>query len=577
MASPSKLSLGVDYGTNSCRAVIVSLADGAELASRVFEYPSGEAGILLDPSDPDLARQRPQDWTDGFVEAVSGAVEDLKAAGHDPAGVVAVGIDTTGSTPLPVDADGVPLACQERFSDNLAAQAWLWKDHTGHAEAAEITALARERGEPYLAACGGTYSSEWFWSKILRCLRAAPDVFAAAHSWVECCDYLTAWACGDTTPETLRRSVCAAGHKAMFSDRWGGLPSEDFLAVLDSELAPLRGRLFSEAFPPDEKAGTLRDDLAEECGLPSGIPVAVGAFDAHMGAVGAGVKPGVLVKIMGTSTCDITVGSLEPDGSVPEIEGLCGVVNGSVIGGMTGLEAGQSAVGDLFAWAVAQLTPGRYGTGGDAHAALNAEAENLSPGQSGLVALDWNNGNRTVLVNPRLSGLLLGQTLHTTAAEVYRACVEATAFGAKVIVDRFESGGVNVDEVVVCGGIAEKSPMTMQVYADVLDRPIKTAASAQTCGLGAALSAAVAAGAFESVEEAQAKMAHVKERVFRPEPRSVAAYAELFAIYKKLHDAFGGVERAADLSTVMPDLRRIAEASRKGGALAGAEESADRG
>ena len=571
---PSPLSLGVDYGTNSCRAVIVSLENGEELSSRVFAYPSGEEGILLDPADPDLARQRPRDWTDGFVEAVSGAVEDLRSAGHDPQEIVAVGIDTTGSTPLPVDADGVPLAHQERFAENLAAQAWLWKDHTAHAEAAEITALARERGEPYLAACGGTYSSEWFWSKILRCKRAAPEVFAAAHSWVECCDYLTAWAVGDTAPGTLKRSVCAAGHKAMFSAAWGGLPSEDFLAALDPDLAPLRARLYAEAFPPDEQAGTLRDDLAAECGLPAGIPVAVGAFDAHMGAVGAGVKPGVLVKIMGTSTCDITVGPLGPDGSVPEIEGLCGVVLGSVVSGSAGLEAGQSAVGDLFAWA-AGLVADRSG---ETHARLNAEAENHAPGQSGLVALDWNNGNRTVLVNPRLSGLLVGQTLHTTAAEVYRACVEATAFGARVIVDRFEAGGVDVSEVVVCGGIAEKSPLTMQVYADVLDRPIKTAASSQTCGLGAALSAAVAAGAFGSVEEAQAKMTGVKERAFRPEPRAVATYAELFGVYQKLHDAFGGVDTAADLSTVMTDLRGLAEAARRpGGALAAAEQPADRG
>ena len=557
---PDRFSLGVDYGTNSCRAVIVSLGDGSELTSRVFAYPSGEAGILLDPDDPDVARQRPRDWTDGFVESVKGAVDDLKAAGHDPAGIVAVGIDTTGSTPLPVDEEGTPLGNLDRFADEPAAQAWLWKDHTAHAEAAEITRVATERGEPYLTACGGTYSSEWFWSKILKCKRVAPVVFEAAHSWVECADYLPAWATGNTDPATMKRGVCTAGHKAMFSERWGGLPSEDFLAALDPGLAELRGRLYEEAFAPNEVAGALRDDLAARCGLPRGIPVAVGAMDAHMGAVGAGVRPGVLVKIMGTSTCDITVGDLEPDGGVPEIRGLCGVVNGSVLAGRTGLEAGQSAVGDLFAWA-AGLVADRSG---ETHARLNAEAKDAKPGASGLVALDWNNGNRTVLVDPRLSGLLVGQTLHTTAAEVYRACVEATAFGARVIVERFESGGVNVGEVVVCGGIAEKSPMTMQVYADVLKRPIRVAASSQTCGLGAAVSAAVAAGAFDSVEAAQEKMVSLKPDGYEPVPAHAEAYDRLFGVYRKLHDAFGGVDAAADLSGVMDELRRIAEAARKG-------------
>ncbi len=442
-------AIGVDFGSNSARALIVDCADGREVASHVIPYPSGDAGILLDPTDPNLARQHPGDYVAGFEQSIRGALDAAKHdAAFDVSKVVGLGIDTTGSTPIPVDAQGTPLGMKPEFKDVIAAQAWLWKDHTGYAEAAEITALAEARGEPYLAKCGGAYSSEWFWSKILRCKRVAPDVFAAANSWVEMADWIPGYACGNLQPNQIVRGICAAGHKAMFHDDWGGLPSKAFLAALDPDLAALRDRLYDTAVPSSEPAGKLAADVAERCGLPpevAGIPVAAGAFDAHHGAVGAGVTPGTLVKIMGTSTCDITVWPVDEGQPLADIPGLCGIVPGSVVAGQYGLEAGQSAVGDLFNWVAKHLAPSKYTAPGndlgnasehtpgsgprDTHVALTNEAVKMLPGASGLLYLDWNNGNRTVLVNPRLTGLMLGQTLHTTAAEIYRAVVEATAFG----------------------------------------------------------------------------------------------------------------------------------------------------
>lgn len=538
----AKLSLGLDYGTNSVRALLVDVATGEEIATSVFNYPTGEAGILLDRRDPNLARQNPADYVEGFYATVREVLQ-----GVDPKDVIGLGVDTTGSSPLPVDAQGTPLAFHPEFKDNLAAYCWLWKDHTSHAEAAEITAKAKERGEPYLAKCGGTYSSEWFWSKILHCARTSPEVFAAADSWVECCDWITGYLTGNADPRTMARSVCAAGHKAMYSDEWGGLPSQEFLATLDPRVAELRDRLYDVAVPSDRSAGGLSAEVAEKTGLREGLPVAVGAFDAHFGAVASGARPGVLVKIMGTSTCDCMVHPL--DEPLADIPGLCGIVKGSVLPSCYGLEAGQSAVGDIFNW-LARFT-------GRSHEEMTAEAEKLKPGESGLVALDWNNGNRTVLVDPLLTGLLLGQTLYTTPGEVYRTLIEATAFGALKIINRLEEYGVKVEEVVNCGGIAEKSPMTMQIYADVCNRPMKVSRSSQTCALGSAIFGAVVGGEYATVEEAQAKMTGVKDRIYTPNPEAVAIYARLFALYTDLHDAFGTSEWSGSLGHVMKDLIAI--------------------
>jgi L-ribulokinase len=560
--SEPAFAIGVDYGTNSVRALVVDLADGREIASAVYDYPSGDAGILLDPRDPHTARQNPADYIEGFYRSVGQAV---RLAGADPEfrpeRVVGIGVDTTGSTPIPVDRQGKPLALQPEFANNLAAHAWLWKDHTSHAEAAEISAKAKKVREKYLNKCGGVYSSEWYWSKILHCKRTAPKVFAAAYSWVELADFVPAFVTGNLDPDTLPRGICAAGHKAMYNEAWGGLPSAKFLASLDPGLAALRSRYAPHALTSDKKAGSLTAETAAKVGLPPGVAVAVGAFDAHMGAVGAGIKPGTLVKIIGTSTCDMMVARM--DSKLRDIPGLCGIAPGSVVPNMYGLEAGQSAVGDIFNWFVKSLAPAQYAANGDAHLELTRAAEKLRPGTSGLVALDWNNGNRTILVDPLLTGLLVGQTLHTTAAEIYRALIEATAFGALAIINRFEEYGVEVKEVVNCGGIAEKNPLVMQIYADVCNRPMKVSRSAQTCALGAAVFGAVAAGAYRTVEAAQKKTTGVKDHVYRPSKAAAKVYAELYTIYYKLYKAFSAAGGKVSTERVMKDLIAIRDRARR--------------
>ncbi len=559
--SPKRFAIGVDFGTNSVRALVVDVADGSEVATRVTEYSSGDAGVLHSPKDPNLARQNPADYIEGFYSSVKRAVAAAQRRREFRLeNVIGIGIDTTGSTPIPVDRDGMPLAFHSEFRRELAAQAWLWKDHTAHTEAAEITAKAAGHPDRYLAKCGGVYSSEWYWSKILHCKRSAPKVFAAAYSWVELADFIPAFITGSTDPHTLARGICAAGHKAMYHDDWGGLPSERFLASLDPDLAVIRRRYAERAVPADRKAGELSADAAKKVGLPVGVAVAVGAFDAHMGAVGAGIKQGTLVKIIGTSTCDMMVAPM--DEPLPDIPGLCGIVPGSVIPGMYGLEAGQSAVGDIFSWFASQLAPQQYTAKGDPHTNLSHAAEKIRPGASGLLALDWNNGNRTVLVDPRLTGLLVGHTLRTSAPEAYRALVEATAFGALTIINRLEEYGVAVKDVVNCGGIAEKNPFVMQIYADVCNRPMKISHSPQTCALGAAIFGAVAGGAYRSVESAQRKMVRSQRKVYRPRKEAAAVYAELYGLYKQLHDAFGTADHAQALGHVMKSLITIRNRTR---------------
>jgi L-ribulokinase len=556
-------AIGLDYGTNSCRSLIVNLETGAEVASHVFAYPTGQSGVIVDPRDPNVARQNPADYCAGLVEIIIQGLAKAQAAdpAFTPEKVVGIGVDTTGSTPLPVDRAGVPLALLPAFKDNPNAQAWLWKDHTCHAEAAEITALAARIRPQYLAKCGGTYSSEWFWSKILHTRRVDPRVFEAAFSWVEQCDWIPSLLTGNSDPLQIKRSVCAAGHKAMYASEWGGLPDEAFLAELDPSLAALRSRLFETAYTADVRAGGLSAAWAERCGLREGIAVAVGAIDAHMGAVGAGCSEGRLAKILGTSTCDLMVA--KNDQPLRDIPGVCGIVDGSVLPGCFGIEAGQSAVGDIFLWFVNNFVPDTVGASpGAKFGALDEAAAKLKPGESGLLALDWNNGNRCLLTDVRLSGLVVGQTLHTTPVELYRALVEATAFGAKMIIDRVRAYGVPVEQVITCGGLAVKSPFLMQVYADILDIPMAVAASDQTCALGAALFGAVAAGAFPSVEAAQAQMCRVRERIYAPAPENVAVYAELFALYRQLHDGFGIADWAGAMANVMKTLIEIRERQR---------------
>ena len=553
-------AIGVDYGTNSVRAVIVDVRDGREIASATKVYASGDDGVLTDSRDPNLARQHPGDYLTGFQSVVVAALEDARGVAEFlPARVIGMGVDTTGSTPLPVDAEGRALGMLPQFADNLAAQAWLWKDHTSHAEAEEITGLARQAGAPYLGKCGGAYSSEWYWSKLLHLARTAPAVADATASWVELADFVPAWLTGTTRPDQMARSICAAGHKAMYSETWGGLPSAKFLDSLHPGLS--RFRYQTRAVPANHEAGRLTAEVAKFVGLPAGIAVAAGAFDAHMGAVGAGCRPGTLVKIVGTSTCDCIVAPLERE--LPDIPGVCGIVPESVLPGMYGIEAGQSAVGDLFNWCVKQLTPAEYSRDGGTHVALTEAAAKLAPGESGLLALDWNNGNRTILVDVRLTGLLIGQTLHTTAPEIYRALIEATAFGALTIINRIEEYGVRINEVVNCGGIAEKNPLVMQIYADVCNRPMRISRSAQTCALGAAIFGAVVGGAFESVEAAQRRMTGVKTEAFEPHPQRAATYAELYTLYRRLHDAFSNAG-GDSVQTVMKDLLTVRDRVRAG-------------
>jgi L-ribulokinase len=563
-ASKSAYTLGLDFGTNSVRALLVDVRNGRELATAVFAYPSGQAGLILDPKDPNLARQNPADYLKGIEATVRKtlALARKAAPSFRPEQVIGLGVDTTGSTPIPVDKNGIPLSFKKEFRKNPNAMAWLWKDHTGFAEAAEITALAKKMHPEYLAKCGGTYSSEWFFSKILHCLRVDPKVFEAACSWVECCDWIPAELAGETRPDRIKRGRCSAGHKAMFNAAWGGLPAKDFLSALDPEMGFLRDRLFEKTETSDVPAGRLSPEWARILGLPIGIPIAVGAFDAHLGAVGSGVFPGKFVKIVGTSTCDVCV--WPSDKPLADIPGLCGIVDGSVLPGYFGLEAGQSAVGDIFNWFVEIIQPGGPKKG--SHEALTAGAAKLRPGASGLLALDWNNGNRTILVDQRLTGLLLGQTLHTTPEEIYRALVEATAYGARTIIERFQEYGVGIDEVINCGGIAEKNPLVMQIYADVTGLEMKVARSAQTCALGSAMAGAVAAGesagGHEDFAAAQAAMGGVKPKTYKPDPARQEVYDELYRLYKQLHDAFGTQDWSGSLSNVMKDLLAVRDARR---------------
>lgn len=555
-----KYSIGLDFGTNSVRALIVNVQTGEELGTAVWNYAHGERGIVIDPKDPNLARQHPADYVEGTENTIRQAIEAARQKpGFDPANVIGIGVDTTGSTPIPVDAEGHPLALSDTYRDNPDAMAWLWKDHTGHAEAAAITETARRIRPQFLAKCGGTYSSEWFWSKLWHCLKVAPEVFAAAHTWVEMADWIPAFLTGTEHPEKLRRGVCAAGHKAFYHPDWGGYPDEEFLSELAPELVRVRRTLPEKAFSVAEKAGDLTPEWAERLGLPAGIPVAMGAFDAHLGGVGSGIAVNVLVRTVGTSTCDLMIAPLSQ--ALPDIPGLCGVVPESILPGMYGLEAGQSAVGDIFNWFVNVVQPA-----GKTHEALTAEAEALKPGESGLLALDWHNGNRTVLVDQRLTGMILGLTLHSTPAEIYRALIEATGFGARVIMERFEEYGVKVNRVINCGGIADKNPLVMQIYANIMGRTMEISRSAQTCALGSAIAGAVvagkAAGGHDNYDDAVNAITAVRSTRYEPQPEAVRIYDRLYRLYRRLHDSFGVKGHQESLYDVMKELLEIRDAQR---------------
>lgn len=557
----SKYVIGLDFGTNSCRSLIVDVANGKELASHVFPYPSGKSGVIIDSADPHLARQNPADYIKAIEVAIKGSLRKAKLIkkNFSAADIIGIGVDTTGSSPMPVDEEGVPLCFDKKFKKNPAAMVWLWKDHTSFAEAAQITELASKIRPQYLAKIGGTYSSEWWWSKILHCKNTAPEVFNTAYSWVEICDWIPALLIGELNPTKIKRSVCAAGHKAMYNSSWHGLPDKEFLDALSPELGNLRDRLYNEAYTAENLAGYLSTEWAKKLGLSTKVAVAVGAFDAHMGAVGAGVKIGTLVKIVGTSTCDVMI---HPHSEkLNDIPGVCGIVDGSVRDGYFGIEAGQSGVGDIFLWFVDNLVPDKYGkTQEEKFKTLEKQAVKLKPGEIGLLALDWNNGNRTILVDVRLTGLLIGQTLHTQPHEIYRALLEATGFGALAIIDRIEEYGVKVEEVVNCGGLAIKNKLLMQIYADITGRPMKISRSEQTPALGAGIFAAVAAGknigGYDSVDEAQSAMTGMG-KVYHPIPENHEIYKKLYMLYKQLHDAYGTKDWHGNMYNVMKELMAI--------------------
>lgn len=547
--SSRKYVIGLDYGSDSGRAVIVDANTGEEIAQSVKYYPRWMEGKFCDPVNSQY-RQHPLD----YVEVMEFIIKDaLAQAGEGVAeNVVGMSFDTTGSTPVMVNEEGVPLALTPEFADNPNAMFVLWKDHTAVKEAAEINELARKSDIDYTQYEGGIYSSEWVWAKVLHVLRADEKVRKASYSWIEHCDWMGALITGTTKPAEVKRSRCAAGHKSMWFEGWGGLPSEEFLTSLDPLLAGYRERLYKDTYTSDVSVGNLTPEWAERLGLTTNVAVGVGAFDCHMGAVGGEVTPNVLARAIGTSTCDIMIAPYDQIGD-KLIAGICGQVDGSVIPGYVGLEAGQSAFGDIYAWfkkVVAWPVQNILGntTLVDAETKeklmdevldqiipqMSIEAMKIPVEESTILAVDWMNGRRTPDASQEVSGSIAGLTLGSSAPRIFRALVEATAFGSKAIVDRFAREGVEIKEIIGLGGVAKKSPFVMQTLADVLNMPLKVASTEQTCAFGAAMFAATVGGVYSKVEEAQAAMGKGFEKEYQPIAANVAKYQELYAKYQKL-------------------------------------------
>lgn len=527
-----RLVVGLDFGSDSVRAVLFSAVDGEELAHAVVAYPRWATGAWCDPV-AQRYRQHPLDHLESMTEAVRGLFRDRP---DTAASVVGIGVDTTGSSPLPLGHDGRALGLDPTFADDPDALCVLWKDHTAIAEAEEINRLCHSGEiEDYTRWVGGIYSSEWFWAKILHVTRASPKVAAATSTWVELCDWVPAVLSGVTDPAAIVRGRCAAGHKALWHPSWGGVPGREFLEKLDERLLALPYPLFTDPVAADALAGRLSGEWAERLGLPRAIAVAVGAFDCHMGAVGAGIEPYDLARVMGTSTCDILIAPPDEVGNIL-VDGICGQVPDSVLPGHIGFEAGQSSFGDVFAWFKRLLT---WGDEGSERAdrllpALEEAARRLPPGGTGEIALDWFNGRRTPDADQRLKAALAGLHLGSSAPAVYRALVEAVAFGTRAIVDRFEERGVAVKRIVALGGIPQKSPLVVQTCADVLDRPISVVRSAECCARGAAVFAATAAGVHPSAEAAKQAMKSDILTEYRPDPAAAAAYRRLWERRERL-------------------------------------------
>ncbi|MBU6187956.1 MAG: ribulokinase [Betaproteobacteria bacterium] len=537
--------LGIDLGSSAARAVIMAPGESQILGEGEAAYPSGVDGVMTDPADPDIARQNPSDYLSALADSVRAAM----AAAGTPA-VAGIGVCATGSTPVPVTAQMKPLAGLPGMEDRPAARAWMWKDHSAAAEADELAAALTRDDPARLAATGGSTSSEWFWAKLLKLLREDPEVGSLTQAFVELQDFVPAVLCGLDNAEGLVRGVCAAGHKGHWDPAQGGWPDPAILSCLHPDLPRAAGRL-GDPRSHTQPAGSLCADWAKRLGLKPGIPVAAGLLDAHAGALGAGVAPGTLVRIMGTSSCDIAV-VVGGAHAIPT-RGLAGAVDGSVVPGLAGLEAGQAAVGDLFAWAARLLRPGE--PAGAAIADLSALAAGLEPGESGLVALDWNNGNRSVLMDPALSGLVIGQTLATRPEHIFRAMLEASAFGARRILNQFEGAGVPVHAITVSGGVITRNDLARAILADVLGVPISVSGAGQASARGAAIAASVAAGLHPDVSAAQTAMVPPPALTATPDPARAAVYARLYHHYLVLHDAFG--EGNAPLAKMMRELRSI--------------------
>jgi len=541
--------IGIDYGTDSVRAVIVNALNGDEMASSVKAYPRWATGKFCDPSK-DQYRQHPLD----YIEAMEYALKEaLDKAGSEVANNIAgISFDTTGSTPVLVNEKGIPLALTPGFEENSNAMFVLWKDHTAVREAAEINKLSRSWEIDYTQYEGGIYSSEWVWAKMLHVLRADEKVRNVACSWIEHCDWMPALLTGVIKPNEVYRSRCAAGHKSMWFEGWNGLPSEKFLTALDPHLSGYRANLYSKTFTSDVKIGSLTAEWAKRLGLSADVAVGVGGFDCHFGAVGGEVTPNVLARAIGTSTCDIMIASYDQIGN-KLIAGICGQVDGSVIPGYIGLEAGQSAFGDIYAWfkqviawpleqvlskstiidsetrekliteTLDQIIP-----------ELSAAAMLVPIEESTIIAVDWMNGRRTPDATQEVTGSITGLKLGSSSPRIFRALVEATAFGSKAIVDRFAREGVEIKEIIGLGGVAKKSPFVMQTLADVLNIPIKVARTEQTCAFGAAMFASVVAGIYTKVEDAQKSMGQGFEREYFPNPENVSKYDLIYPKYLKI-------------------------------------------
>ncbi|NSW95589.1 MAG: ribulokinase [Bacteroidales bacterium] len=545
-----KYVIGIDYGTDSVRSVIVNTVNGEIAGSSVFEFPRWKKGLYCDPSVNQF-RQHPLDYTEGLEFSVKGALNGLPDSIRN--NIAAITVDTTGSTPVAVDRDGTPLSLRKEFENDPDAMFILWKDHTAVEEAAEINELAKSwGGVDYTMYEGGVYSSEWFWAKILHIIRRNRKIRDNAWSWVEHCDWIPALLTGETDPLRIKRSRCAAGHKAMWHEDFKGLPSETFLARLDPSLADLRKRLYRDTFTCDVEAGNLSKDWAVRLGLSTEVKVGTGAFDAHLGAVGGEIEPYQLVKVMGTSTCDMMVAPMNEAGD-KLVAGICGQVDGSIIPGMLGLESGQSAFGDVYAWfgkllswPVEEIISGLTWIDNEIRnrilqetsekiiPELSLKAESLPVNDTALLALDWLNGRRTPFANQALKGAITGLTLGSDAPRIFKALVEATAFGSRMINERFISEGVKINGVIAIGGVAKKNPFVMQTVADVLNMPIRVAASDQTCALGSAMAASVVAGIHKNIPAAQKAMGGGFEKVYHPDRSRAEKYNQLYDNYKKL-------------------------------------------